>query len=214
MKPLKVNTFWAAPIWEVTLPFDDAFNKALLVELKAIGQKLVTEQNPPDSLWDYDLPHLNQLKQKMLEQVTFHLLRDIEEANSLNIGFESSMAWPNVRGKGESLEIHAHTDCTIAATYYVSAKPDCGDLILYDGTPTINWINGKVKPALTDSVRVKAVESKLVFFPSYILHMGEENQSDDLRVSISCDLKTIVDKTAPNAMIMKSWALSLNKICI
>jgi len=52
----------------------------------------------------------------------------------------------------------------------------------------------------------------LIFFPSYVLHGVDENKSDDLRISLSTDLRKVVEKNASNTVILKSWAGRMAKI--
>jgi hypothetical protein len=60
--------------------------------------------------------------------------------------------------------------------------------------------------------RYKPVEGRLIFFPNYVLHGVDENKSDDLRISLSTDLRKVVDKNAQNTVILKSWAGRMAKI--
>jgi hypothetical protein len=132
----------------------------------------------------------------------------------LNIrGCEHFMGWVNVREPGESLEVHGHTESAIAATYYIKAKEGCGDLVAFDSANAIDWLNNRLTstPALRER-RFKPVQGRLIFFPSYVLHGVDENKSDDLRISLSTDLRKVVDKDAANTVILKSWANRMAKI--
>jgi uncharacterized protein (TIGR02466 family) len=123
------------------------------------------------------------------------------------------MCWANIREPGEAVEVHAHTDSAIAVTYYIKAKENCGDLILFDTKNSINWEAGKLSDDATLRIqRIKPVEGCLVFFPSYVLHTVEENKSDELRISLTCDLKKILDKSKPNTILLKNWATKMVKI--
>lgn len=213
---MKVDPFWSTPVWEVHLPFDEDFNENLLKELHSIGSDIAygIDNKPHDSLWDYDKPCLNQLKRTMLAHVTAVLESNFPDVKSMNLKFESNMCWPNINEPGESLEVHAHTDATIAATYFVKTPNNCGDLIVFSPTEGINWSKGTLSE--DKQLRVRRImpnAGKLVFFPSYALHCVEENKSDNLRVSITCDFKYIVDKHADNALVLKSWAGKMVKVC-
>jgi uncharacterized protein (TIGR02466 family) len=132
----------------------------------------------------------------------------------LNIrGCEHFMGWVNVREPGEKLEVHGHTESAIAATYYIKAKEGCGDLVLFDSSHSIDWLNISLSstPNMRER-RYKPVEGRLIFFPSYVLHGVEENKSDDLRISLSTDLRKVVDKNAQNTVILKSWGGRMAKI--
>jgi len=216
MPNLKVNPIWGSPVWEMFLPFNEGFNDELLKELNAIGSDIAfgIDDRPQDSLWDYDTPCLSQLKKTIIAHVNAVIQSGIPEAKELNITFESYMCWPNVREPGEALEVHAHTDSTIACTYFVKTAENCGDLVLFESRDAINWEEGRLnKNAQMKERRIKPMANKLVFFPSYILHTVEENKSSDLRVTITCDLKKVIDKTAPNAIVLKSWADKMVKLC-
>lgn len=193
-----INPLWQTPIWEVTTNFDNKFNRSLLNEMYAIGKNMAVEEEPKTSLWDYKTPALSRLKQTILDTVQLNLSRDLREVTELNIGFRCDMAWVNVKEPGESIELHAHPDASFAATYYVQTQDRCGDLILIDHT-------GQER-------RLTPTTGKIVFFPSYVLHRIEENSSNDLRVSISTDITQVIDPTAPNALVLKSWCNDMLKI--
>lgn len=216
MQPkLNVNPLWLTPVWEVQTPFDADFNEMLLDEIYLIGKGITTgaDSSPHDSLWDYNTPALQELKQYLKEYITQQVRQDIPEARDLNMSVDSFMCWPNVRAPGEALEVHAHTDSAIAATYFIKAKEACGDLVLFDTSECLDWSAGTL--SATPNVKVKRiapVEGKLVFFPSYVLHTVEENKSTDLRVTLTSDFKKVIDKATPNSIVLNSWANSMVKI--
>lgn len=210
------NLFWKSPIWEVQTRFDEQFNEQLLDEIYGIGKDIVlgNDRNPNNSIWDYDRPNLNILKQEIIDIVEKTIIREIPEIRLLNLqGCEHFMGWINVREPGEKLEVHGHTESAIAATYYLRAKEKCGDLVLYDTADAIDWENNTISgsPFIRER-RYKPVEGRLIFFPSYVLHGVDENKSDDLRISLSTDLRKVVDKNASNTVILKSWAGRMAKI--
>lgn len=210
------NLFWKSPIWEVQTRFDEQFNEQLLDEIYGIGKDIVlgNDRNPNNSIWDYDHPNLNILKQEIIDIVEKTIIREIPEIRLLNLqGCEHFMGWINVREPGEKLEVHGHTESAIAATYYLRAKEGCGDLVLYDTADAIDWENNTISgsPFIRER-RYKPVEGRLIFFPSYVLHGVDENKSDELRISLSTDLRKVVDKNASNTVILKSWAGRMAKI--
>ena len=196
------NMFWQSPIWEVQTKFDEKFNDELLEEIYDIGKDIVLgrDKDPKNSIWDYSRPNLDILKQEIIDIVTKKIVQNIPQLRMLNIrGCEHFMGWVNVREPGEKLEVHGHTESAIAATYYIKAKEGCGDLVLFDSSHAINWLNISLSntPTLRER-RYKPVEGRLIFFPSYVLHGVEENKSNDLRISLSTDLRKVVDKNAQN----------------
>ena len=210
------NLFWQSPIWEVQTRFDEQFNETLLDEIYGIGKDIVLgkDKDPNNSIWDYSRPNLDILKQEIIDIVTKKIVQNIPQLRMLNIrGCEHFMGWVNVREPGEKLEVHGHTESAIAATYYIKAKEGCGDLVLFDSSHAIDWLNISLSgtPQLKER-RYKPVEGRLIFFPSYVLHGVEENKSDDLRISLSTDLRKVVDKNAQNTVILKSWGGRMAKI--
>ncbi len=210
------NMFWQSPIWEVQTRFDEQFNETLLDEIYGIGKDIVLgkDKDPNNSIWDYSRPNLDILKQEIIDIVTKKIVQNIPQLRMLNIrGCEHFMGWVNVREPGEKLEVHGHTESAIAATYYIKAKEGCGDLVLFDSSHAIDWLNISLSgtPQLKER-RYKPVEGRLIFLPSYVLHGVEENKSDDLRISLSTDLRKVVDKNAQNTVILKSWGGRMAKI--
>jgi uncharacterized protein (TIGR02466 family) len=200
-----LKPIWQTPVWEIATGFDSTFNERLLDECYAIGQQVRVDDNPHDSLWDYAGPCLRQLKETILTVVTESVNRDIAEAAGLRLKYECPMSWINVKGPGESIELHGHPDSSLAVTYYVQAKPNSGNLVLVD---TNTFLHGG-----ETTLRSIAPEAgKLVFFPAYVLHYIEENRSDDLRISLSTDINQVIDRSAPNALVIKSWCNNLLKI--
>ena len=210
------NMFWQSPIWEVQTRFDEQFNDILLDEIYSIGKDIVlgVDKDPNNSIWDYSRPNLDILKQEIIDIVTKKIVQNIPQIRMLNIrGCEHFMGWVNVREPGEKLEVHGHTESAIAATYYIKAKEGCGDLVVFDSAQAIDWLNISLSgtPVLKEK-RYKPVEGRLIFFPSYVLHGVDENKSDDLRISLSTDLRKVVDKNASDTVILKSWAGRMAKI--
>jgi hypothetical protein len=200
-----IRPIWQTPVWEVHTGFDSAFNEQLLDECYSIGQQVRIDSNPQDSLWDYAGPCVSQLKQRILDIVAESVNRDIKEAADLRLQFDCPMAWINVKEPGEIIELHAHPDATFAVTYYLKAEPAAGDLVLVDTNPFLQGGAAQLRS-------IKPEAGKLVFFPAYVLHYIEENCSTDLRISLSTDVVQVIDRSAPNALVIKSWCNSLLKI--
>lgn len=210
------NPFWKSPIWEVQTRFDEQFNETLLEEIYDIGRDIALgkDDTPKDSIWDYSRPNLDELKHEIIKIVHKEVIKEIPQVRMLNLyGCEHVFGWINVREPGERLEPHGHTECSIAATYYIKAKEGCGDLVLFDSGHAIDWQKNCLSrtPYLLER-RFKAVEGRLIFFPVYVLHGVDTNNSDDLRISLSTDIRKVVDRKTPNSMILKSWAGRMAKI--
>lgn len=193
-----INPLWDFPIWQYKTDFDDEFNQALQDEIYSIAQEMTHEQKPKDSLWDYNRPNLAILKNTITDITNKLISQDIPEVRELNVKFKCDMGWPNVRHPGLGIELHAHPDASFATTYYVKAPENCGDFVaILD--------NGRTK-------RFKPVAGTGVIIPAYILHEVEINKSNDLRISISTDFTTVVDKEAKNALVLRSWCADMLQV--
>jgi uncharacterized protein (TIGR02466 family) len=215
MAKLWINPIWQTPVWEVQTELTKEFNEALLDEIYDIGKKIKSGEDvrPNDSLWDYNRPHLNKIKKIIIDTVTEKIRNSVPEAGELNLSCDSHMCWANIREPGEALEVHAHTDSSIAVTYYIQTHENCGDILLFDTKDAIDWENGKLSADPSLKIRrFKPVEGRMIFFPSYVMHTVEENKSDALRVSLTCDLFKVLDKSKPNTILLKNWATKMIKI--
>jgi len=193
------NPWWNSPTWLTNTGLDSDFNEGLLDEIYSIGKNIQTgKEQPKHDLWDYDLPHIQKIKKVIYDIVTYNCMRYVEaarETEGLDIDFEYDFAWVNVLEPGRGIDVHAHSDSTVTATYYIKTPKDCGDLLFND-------IDRTYEPK----------EGYLAFFPSYIMHEVLPNKSDDLRISLSTDLRHVVNPDTPNAVTLKSWVNSFVKI--
>jgi hypothetical protein len=191
------NPLWDYPIWTAKTPFDDKFNEDLMDELYSVAKEISVSPNPKISLWDYPRPNLQILKD-YFDLCIEKAADDVPELRDLRLKFKSIMGWPNVRAPGLGIDNHAHPDTSFAITYYVKTPKDCGDLICYmhDG----------------EKMRIKPEAGNIVIIPFYVLHEIELNQTDDLRISISADYFQIVDESADNALVLKSWCNDMMKV--
>lgn len=215
---VKVNKWWQSPIWEVDTGFDLKFNDGLLDEIYSVAKNIQTgkDSKPHDDLWDYDLPHLQQLKKTIHSLVKHHATEYVHEARDvegLEIDFDFDFGWVNVKEPGQRIEMHAHSDATIAVTYYIKVPNNSGDISLVD-TGDFAIVDGEYIKE-NPQVKIRTItpkEGSLVFFPAYMMHEVQENKSNDLRISLSTDLNLKIDKESPNAVVLKSWVNDLVKI--
>ena len=87
------------------------------------------------------------------------------------------------------------------------------DIVLFDTAGAIDFENNRLSgsPYIRER-RFKPVEGRLIFFPNYVLHGVDPNMSDDLRISLTTDIRKVVDPNASNTVILKTWAGRMSKI--
>lgn len=211
------SEWWATPVWEFDTGFDASFNSELLNEIHEIAVRIATgvDTEPRDSLWDYSRPNLDTLKAFINTQAINAIRQSVGEAADLNLKLKMAMAWVNVIETGdEGIEAHAHNDCSVTATYYIAAEPECGDLVLLDSSGMMNASGALANQDATTMPhrRITPAAGKLVIFPGYVIHEVQPNRSGSLRISLSTDMTQIIDKDAPNAMVLKSWCAAMLKV--
>ena len=204
-------TWWRTPVWEFDTGLPTEFNDEVIKEIVSIGDEIAASDNPKNSLLDYSRPSLDFLKSVIIFTATQELHKDILETKELNISLAPTMAWVNVKGKGESIEAHAHNDASLVATYYLKAPPFCGDFVYLDSSALIGK-DGAFTNAKPTVERITPQAGKLIICPAYCLHEVQANKSDGLRVSLSVDITQVIDKTAPNALVIKSWVDSIKRL--
>lgn len=180
---------FSTPVWEAKSNYGDSFNEELLKEIEFYYKNNTT--NPKDSnIWLSDTPCIEQLKKDTLSIVsrcTFKYLYNEYE----QFDYYHTRGWLNRLKPGQHLPLHGHGSSRISLTYYINAPESCGDLILVDPRGGVNWEKGNDGVMGTKYNRIKPTTGSLVFFPSFVLHSVDYNQSNQERISVTTDIVTI-----------------------
>jgi hypothetical protein len=190
MNILKREMF-VTPVWEVDTGLGAEFNAQLLDELNAYYR---TGPGPADSnIWTCDTPQIKRLNHAILDIVKKETIADVGVNYSSvdDVVYMHTRGWMNYHQPGESLAIHGHGGSKISATYYINAPKDCGDLLLIDPRGAVDWEKGMDGCNGSKFNRVRPTAGMLVFFPSYVLHTVERNNSTAPRISVTTDISTI-----------------------
>tara|TARA_B100000131_G_scaffold268871_1_gene267974 strand:- start:99 stop:650 length:552 start_codon:yes stop_codon:yes gene_type:complete len=112
-----------------------------------------------------------------------------DDFNSFNI-----YAWVNVNGEGHSNNKHSHftSDILISGVYYVKVPEDSGNIRFYD--PRGELIHKTLDWEYYHNYQyhyIKPKEGQMIFFPCWLEHDVEPNQSNDERVSIAFNVSMI-----------------------
>lgn len=213
---MRMHPWWDSPVWQMQLDYDTAFHQSVMDEAYYIAKDIQSgkDQFPKDSLWEYSRPNIDKLKSDVLNIVRSTVIKGIAEAKQLNLDCEYTGGWINVIEPGDKIEVHAHNDCSLVMTYYLKVPEGSGDFTYLD-TKYIITDSGEFIPEMMNDVTIKRItpkEGMLLLFPAYLLHEVEANKSNDLRVSLSGDIKQIIDKSVPNAMVLRNWCNSFLKL--
>jgi uncharacterized protein (TIGR02466 family) len=106
---------------------------------------------------------------------------------------EVSRSWVNRTRKGGwiNYHIHHHTDLIVVA--YITAPPDCGDLLLVDPLEC-HWFGMSLtgdNNSLYTGYKFPVKNNKVYFFAPFIRHATEPSSSDDVRWCIALNLKIV-----------------------
>jgi uncharacterized protein (TIGR02466 family) len=189
-----INEWWTTPVWEVQTDFTTDFNDRLLDEIDKYKPSNVNEYN----LWQIESECISKLKdftKKIVKELTYEYiyptLGDFE--------YWHTRGWINHNKPGQSMAIHGHGGPKIAMTYYIKAPENCGDLLVIDPRNGCDWDSGMDGVNGSKFKRVKPAESKLVFFPGFLLHSVEENKSKYDRISLTSNMGTFDKATFETA---------------
>lgn len=170
---------WATPVWEIDTGFDEEFNQKVFAEFPTNKQDGFNF-----NLWECNTPNITKLRNYIIGVIASEV-----KINFLNPNLSLSRGWVNKQCPGKSLAVHDHAPAVLAAVYYVNSPENSGDLLLVDPRGSANWErNTEGNVSNVKHVRIKPVAGKLVLFPAYILHMVEQNNSKQNRISIATNI--------------------------
>jgi hypothetical protein len=188
------NDWWITPVWEIQTDFDHNFNQQLLQEINDYFNSLPKGDGFNTNIWLCPGESV-----KILKETTLKIIKDETHSfiapNYTDFEYWHTRGWLNYNLPGRSMPIHGHGGNKIAMTYYINAPEHCGDLQIIDPRGAIDWDNGTDGVNGTKFKRIKPTESKLVFFPSYLLHQVEQNDSDQPRISLTSNISTLDSTT-------------------
>ena len=98
--------------------------------------------------------------------------------------------WANINPPGGSNNPHLHPNSLFSGVYYVKSQPESGRLKIYDPRSTSQMVMPIKKPGnpgrdMWRDATLDPVMGRIIMFPSWLWHSVEENQSDDIRISVS-----------------------------
>jgi uncharacterized protein (TIGR02466 family) len=92
----------------------------------------------------------------------------------------------NVSTKGDYQEYHNHPNCHFSLAYYVKAPENSGKIVFKSHEQDMLPLPvAKYNDYSSTVVSIKPKESMMVAFRSNLLHMVEQNKSDEERISIT-----------------------------
>lgn len=112
----------------------------------------------------------------------------------LKVGYDAieiTGCWANINSPGASHAVHSHPNNFLSGVYYVQTQPGANTVNFHDPRPQTSIIRPPITELTaqnTDQVVVTVRNGTLLMFPAYLRHSVAQNDSDELRISISFNM--------------------------
>ena len=127
---------------------------------------------------------------QQLVKELFKMQEEIFNNEHLNRSSRLGNMWANINPPGGMNQPHIHPNALFSGVYYVKSPVNSGRLKIYDPRPGEQFIMPIRKPGnpgkdLWREANIDPVEGRIIMFPAWLWHAVEENQSNDIRISVS-----------------------------
>ena len=118
------------------------------------------------------------------------ILRDKNSFDQKKIYGCEMTSWINATDPGGHNKMHHHGLADLSGVFYLKCPENCGSLTLRDPRPAVffNKFNKSLLRGGYREVVVTPSVGKCVFFPGFLEHSVEVNQSQEVRISYSFNL--------------------------
>ena len=97
-------------------------------------------------------------------------------------------SWINLNDSGGYNALHHHGLFTISGVMYLKCPKDSGRLLFRDPRPAVFFNNSLIKNAGKEVI-IQPEEGLIVFFPGFLEHSVEQNNSKQMRISLSFNIQ-------------------------
>ena len=120
----------------------------------------------------------------------FRMQKEIYDHEHIDRNAFLGNMWANINPPGGLNNPHLHPNSLFSGVYYVKSQPKSGRLKIYDPRSTSQMVMPIRKPGnpgrdMWRDATLDPVIGRIIMFPSWLWHSVEENQSDDIRISVS-----------------------------
>ena len=114
---------------------------------------------------------------EVLKDITLPLFEDQYD----NIVHEFGRGWLHVTKPTKGTGVHPHDGTAMSIVYWLQIPENSGNLIMIDPRRGTDITNAKV--GCDKWVKITPKVGKIIIFPSYVLHLIEQNNSNEDRMS-------------------------------
>lgn len=133
------------------------------------------------------LPLTNIIKQK---------LKTVCEIIDFGINVTPDNAFINISKKGNTHKLHNHPGSFLSCVYYVDCRANKGNIVFYNQNKFLEWLQDRQKikhynQYNSSTWSVTPETGKLIIFPAWLEHEVTENKTEEDRISIVYNCRTI-----------------------
>ena len=173
------------------------YGKDIQLDNNKMAQDIInwSNQDPGVSKTNYKGWHstTNMANKPEYQQLVKELLKMQEEIfdnEHLDRSSRLGNMWANINPPGGMNQPHIHPNALFSGVYYIKSPVKSGRLKIYDPRPGVQFIMPIRKPGnpgkdLWREANIDPVEGRIIMFPAWLSHAVEENQSNDIRISVS-----------------------------
>ena len=173
------------------------YGKDIQLDNNKMAQDIInwSNQDPGVSKTNYKGWHstTNMANKPEYQQLVKELLKMQEEIfdnEHLDRSSRLGNMWANINPPGGMNQPHIHPNALFSGVYYIKSPVKSGRLKIYDPRPGVQFIMPIRKPGnpgkdLWREANIAPVEGRIIMFPAWLWHAVEENQSNDIRISVS-----------------------------
>ena len=194
--------FFQTPIWEFQA--GEKYLNCLQHQLAEIDNLRTSgyghEGNSRSSIngWRLDnaerVKKLHQTREEVI-RLLYLILQDQSSFDQSKIYGCEITSWINATNPGGHNKAHHHGLAHLSGVLYLKCPENCGRLILSDPRPAV-FFNKSIFAGGQRDVVVTPSVGKCVFFPGFLEHSVEQNQSQEVRISYSFNLNVSVKNRA------------------
>ena len=155
--------------------------------------KYILKQNKPSN-YTFRTEGLEQNKKqyKSLSNKIKLVSKDIFNRQKLvQEDFEITSMWSNIMNEKNFEPPHSHANSFLSGVYYLKIHDDSSNIIFLDPRSQSKVISPKVLEWTIHNSSIwwiKPKQNSIIFFPSWLQHHVEPNQSKEIRVSIAFNI--------------------------
>ena len=173
------------------------YGKDIQLDNNKMAQDIInwSNQDPGVSKTNYKGWHstTNMANKPEYQQLVKELLKMQEEIfdnEHLDRSSRLGNMWANINPPGGMNQPHIHPNALFSGVYYIKSPVKSGRLKIYDPRPGVQFIMPIRKPGnpgkdLWREANIDPVDGRIIMFPAWLWHAVEENQSNDIRISVS-----------------------------